>query len=123
MPHEPAFGAPDGVVMAKPISRLVVSCALFLQISAAGLCPGTGFAASPDGSRLADGCTSCHGIGGRAKGAIPALAGQDHADLLAKLTAFKAGKGDATIMNRIAHVYSNDELETLADYFSKVKTP
>ena len=56
---------------------------------------------------LADACTSCHGVGGHSQGAIPSIGGLDKDTLLAELRAFKAGQGDATIMNRIARGYTD----------------
>jgi cytochrome c553 len=88
---------------------------------AIGLFAGTGFAADTgEGTRLANACTSCHGLEGHSVGAAPALAGQAEADLLAKLKAFKDGTAEATIMNRIVRGYSDEELAALAAYFASV---
>ncbi len=88
---------------------------------AIGLLAAPGLAADAEqGRRLANSCTSCHGIEGRSVGATPSLAGQAEADLLAKLQAFKAGSVEATIMNRLARGYSDEELAALAAYFASV---
>lgn len=89
---------------------------------AIGLCAAPGLAADTgEGARLANACTSCHGLEGHSVGAAPALAGQAEADLLARLKAFKDGSADATIMNRIVRGYSDEELAALAAYFASVK--
>lgn len=72
------------------------------------------------GARLANACTSCHGLEGRSLGAVPTLAGQPLDDLIAKLKAFKEGTAEATIMNRLARGYSDEEIAALAAYFSAV---
>jgi len=87
-----------------------------------GLAAGPGFAADTgQGVRLANACTSCHGLEGNSVGAAPALAGQAEDDLLAKLRGFKDGTAEATIMNRIVRGYTDEELAALAAYFASVK--
>jgi cytochrome subunit of sulfide dehydrogenase len=96
------------------LSRWVQLGALLLAIV-----PGR-FAGAADlnAEGLADGCTSCHGVGGRSQGYIPSIAGVSKATLLQELKAFRAQTAQATIMNRIARAYTDSELEALADYFS-----
>jgi cytochrome c553 len=85
------------------------------------LLPDAAQAQQSDARGLADSCMSCHGMNGHSiGGAVPSIAGVDKATLLKALEAFKAGKGDATIMNRIARGYSEAELNALATYFSSV---
>lgn len=86
-----------------------------------GVLAGTGLAAdNGDGARLANACTSCHGLEGRSVGATPALAGQGEDELLAKLRAFKDGTAEGTIMPRLIRGYTDEELAALAAYFSSV---
>jgi len=90
------------------------------MVLTAGLSPV--FAADPPtGEQLSNGCTACHGIEGRGGSAIPALAGKPADDLVAQLHAFRDQKGDATIMNRIARGFTDDEIQALATYFSSIK--
>jgi len=94
----------------------------FLAGLVVGLLTGPGFAAdNAEGARLANACTSCHGLDGRSVGAAPVLAGQGEEDLLVKLKAFKDGTAYATIMNRLARGYTDEELAALAAYFASVK--
>jgi sulfide dehydrogenase cytochrome subunit len=80
-------------------------------------------AASPNGSRLADACTSCHGIDGHSSNHIPPIAGLARTTLVEQLKSFRAQTRDATIMNRIARGYDDAEIEALADYFSSAVRP
>lgn len=87
---------------------------------ALSLMAGNGLAADAAGARLSNACTSCHGVEGRSVGAAPSLAGQAEADLIAKFKAFRDGTAPATIMNRIARGYTDEEIAALAAYFSSV---
>jgi cytochrome c553 len=65
-------------------------------------------------------CASCHGTDGRTSNAVPALAGRSKADLLAILKEFKGGqRKTATIMHQYAVGYSDQQLERIAEYFSR----
>lgn len=99
----------------RMISRVLLAGLAIGLLAGPGLAAGTG-----EGARLANACTSCHGLEGRSVGATPVLAGQAEQDLLAKLEAFKQGTAEATIMNRLARGYTDDELAALAAYFSSV---
>lgn len=80
--------------------------------------------AIPAGARLAATCTGCHGTNGATIGnALPSLAGQSKASLLASLKAFKAGERLATVMTQLAKGYSDDQLDQLAAFFSAQKAP
>lgn len=65
-------------------------------------------------------CAACHGTNGRSEGQIPALAGKKKEDLLKKLKDAKAGEPKSlTVMHQHAKGYSDEQLERLAEYFSK----
>ena len=67
-------------------------------------------------------CFTCHGTDGRSVGGIPpSLVGQDRNYLLQTMKDFKAGKRPATIMHQQAKGYTDEELELMAMYFSRVK--
>lgn len=80
-----------------------------------------------DGSRMILACVNCHGIKG--KGLHPNIAmfpviGGQHSDYLRKqLVDFKVGHRTNSpngIMNTIAKYLTDDEIEALADYLSKI---
>lgn len=65
-------------------------------------------------------CASCHGTEGRSPGTVPSLAGRSKADLLLIMQEFKQGKRKtATIMHQYAVGYSDQQLERIADFFSR----
>lgn len=67
------------------------------------------------GERLAATCTGCHS--GQAT-ALPPLAGQPQAVLLASLAAFKSGSRPATIMTQLAKGYTDEQLALIAAWFA-----
>lgn len=64
-------------------------------------------------------CATCHGTQGHSQGGIPSLAGEDQAQLLQKMLAFKQGTLAATVMHQHTKGYSDAELARLAAYFSR----
>jgi sulfide dehydrogenase cytochrome subunit len=72
-------------------------------------------------SALALTCATCHGTDGKSPGSIPTIAGRPAKDLKDALVGFKAGTRPATVMNRLAKGYTDQEIDALADYFSKRK--
>lgn len=76
----------------------------------------------PAGARLAGACSNCHGTTGKTLGdALPSLAGQEKAVLLASLKEYKSGKRTATVMHQITKGYTDEQLEVLAAYFATQK--
>lgn len=69
---------------------------------------------------IAQGCAGCHGQNGAGQGASPAIAGTDRETFLRIWAEFRANERPATIMNRIARGYSDDEVAALADYFASL---
>ena len=74
---------------------------------------------------LAASCAACHGTQGNTVSAgsssdsIPALAGVQKAEMIAKLAAFKSGERSATVMQRHAKGLTSDEIAAVAQYFSE----
>jgi len=71
---------------------------------------------------LAANCANCHGTNGSAQGAMPSLAGQQKSYIVDQMTAFREGKRPATIMNQISKGYTDQQIELIADHFSR-QTP
>lgn len=74
-----------------------------------------------DAARLADGCTSCHGLAGEGGSAIPPISGMDREAFVTQMAGFRDQSIPATIMNRLARGYSDAEIAALADYFSTLE--
>lgn len=70
--------------------------------------------APPSGATLAATCTGCHGPAGHSAGAIPSIHGRTEADLLQAMLDFKNDRRPATMMNRHAKGFSDEELVALA---------
>jgi cytochrome c553 len=66
---------------------------------------------------LAGTCNTCHRAGDRGT-AIPALAGQEAADLIAALQAYRTGVRQDAIMHAVATSLSDSELSEVAAYFA-----
>jgi sulfide dehydrogenase cytochrome subunit len=84
--------------------------------------------ASPSAKMMADTCAGCHGTNGQSVGpASPNLAGISEGYFIDSMTQFQAlPKGadhaedarPATIMNRIAKGYTEEQIEAMAAYFA-----
>lgn len=66
-------------------------------------------------------CTACHGPGGKSQGPIPSLAGLPAEHIASAMKAFKSGERPATLMDRIAKGYTDEEIEAMAKYFAEIK--
>ncbi len=70
---------------------------------------------------IAQACAGCHGQYGAGQGATPPIAGTPKEDFLKVWAAFRANERPATIMNRIARGYTDEEVAALADYFASLR--
>ena len=82
------------------------------------------FAADYDpikGQMLSLSCASCHGTDGKSTTITPYLAGMGKTTLYKTLLDYKNGTKTGTMMQKHVKGFSDDELEQIAYYFSKVK--
>lgn len=70
---------------------------------------------------LASNCANCHGTLGNAQGAMPSLAGLQKTYIVEQMRAFRDGKRPATIMHQLAKGYTDQQVELVADFFSRQK--
>lgn len=70
---------------------------------------------------LAGNCSTCHGPQGEGYEVIPNIGGLDKEEIIKLLKGFKSGMETAAIMDRHAPGYTQQEIEQLADYFSKME--
>jgi len=73
------------------------------------------------GAVLASNCANCHGTVGNAQGAMPSLAGQPKTAIVEQMRAFRDGKRPATIMHQLSKGYTDQQIESIADFFSRQK--
>ena len=74
------------------------------------------------GEMLSLSCANCHGTDGKSSTTIPSIAGLDKNYMYQTLLDFKAGKREDTfMMQKHTKGFTDDELEQLSYYFSKVK--
>ena len=69
----------------------------------------------------ASSCTGCHPAKSGVATPVPRLNGRDAAQITAAMTEFRTGKRPATIMDRIAKGFSDDETKAIAAYFAALK--
>ena len=62
---------------------------------------------------LALSCASCHGTNGANPGLIPRIQGRSAEYIEKAMLQFKAGERPATVMNRIAKGYTDEEIRLL----------
>jgi sulfide dehydrogenase cytochrome subunit len=96
----------------------------FAVIAAGGLALGTSASAGmPDAATmLANTCLGCHGPGGSSTGpATPTIAGMQAESFGEAMKGYKEGARPATVMDRIAKGYTEDEIKAMGEYFSKQK--
>jgi sulfide dehydrogenase cytochrome subunit len=75
--------------------------------------------AEPTATMLANTCAGCHGTAGQSVGpASPNLAGMSASYFNDSMKGFKEGTRPATIMNRIATGYSEEQIESMGEYFA-----
>ena len=80
----------------------------------------TAQAASPPPPGAAS-CSGCHALHQAASPSIPGIYGRDADEVSGAMIAFRDGSRPATVMNRIAKGFSEDELRAIAAWLSEQK--
>jgi sulfide dehydrogenase cytochrome subunit len=81
---------------------------------------GTGLAVEiSQGAMLANSCAGCHGTNGKSPGAIPAINGKSASFIVQSFKDFQSGARPSTVMGRHANGYSDEEIQLIAEFFSK----
>jgi sulfide dehydrogenase cytochrome subunit len=95
--------------------------ALFALIGSVFMVGTTQVLAEPTATMMANTCAGCHGTEGQSAGpASPNLAGISSSYFKDSMEGFKEGTRPATIMNRIAKGYSEDQIESMGEYFASL---
>jgi sulfide dehydrogenase cytochrome subunit len=78
-------------------------------------------AASPEAPPGAAACSGCHPARAGVGTPVPRLVGRDPSALVAAMLEFRAGKRPATVMDRIAKGFSDDEIGAIAAWYGEQK--
>jgi sulfide dehydrogenase cytochrome subunit len=62
-------------------------------------------------------CSGCHPANPNIDTSVPRLSGQDPAAMVAAMQAFRSGARPATVMDRIAKGFSDDEIKSIAAWY------
>lgn len=95
----------------------------FYRFAGAILFAGAALTANPaladsNAEMLANTCAGCHGTDGSSHGPVtPTIASLSKEYFVSSMKDFKAGKRPATVMDRIAKGYSDQDIEAMAAYF------
>ena len=74
------------------------------------------------GKHLAQECTTCHRLDGSGNN-IPSIIGLRNDYFVSTMTFYKTGARDNAVMNSVAQMLNDEQLEALATYFAQVKPP
>jgi cytochrome subunit of sulfide dehydrogenase len=77
-------------------------------------------AASPPPPGAAS-CSGCHATGTTSASSVARLYGRDANEIMTAMTGFRDGSLPATVMNRIAKGFSDDELRAIAAWLAAQK--
>jgi cytochrome subunit of sulfide dehydrogenase len=62
-------------------------------------------------------CSGCHPANASADTPVPRLAGRDAGAIVTAMLAYRSGQRPATVMDRIAKGFSDDEIRAIAAWF------
>lgn len=62
-------------------------------------------------------CSGCHPVSADAHTPVSRLGGRNAADIVAAMQAFRSGQTPATVMDRIAKGFSDDEIKAIAAWY------
>jgi cytochrome c553 len=80
--------------------------------------PAASAADAPPGAAS---CSGCHPANRAVDTAVPRLAGRNPGDLVAAMQGFKSAQLPATVMDRIAKGFSDDEIKAIAAWYGAQK--
>lgn len=72
---------------------------------------------------LAASCANCHGTDGRTVdgSAIPSLVGMPKNYMVMQINAFKDGSRPATVMHQLSKGFTDQQIDSIANYFAATK--
>ena len=118
----------DSLKISGKGKREMLSKVLDLRVAASVCVVGVGIVLSPTSIAADEGektafkhhCVTCHGYDGKSNASrYPNLAGQNAPYLVSRLKYFRAEEEPGNQMNAQAVLLTDEEIDLLADYFSK----
>jgi cytochrome c553 len=97
----------------------VIGRALAAAIGITGIAAAVVASAEPPAGAAA--CSGCHPASPRVISPVPRLAGVDQAAIVRALLEFRSGQRAATVMDRIAKGFTDDEIQAIAAWFATQK--
>jgi sulfide dehydrogenase cytochrome subunit len=88
-----------------------------VAVSGLLLCAGMTPVPADEIPRGAASCSGCHAAEPNVDTPVPRLAGQDVGAMVAAMQAYRSGQRMATVMDRIAKGFSDDEIKAIAAWF------
>ena len=95
-----------------------IATATALVFTLMGHASAAGLADAPPGALS---CSGCHAPARTADATVPPLTDRNPADIVAAMQAFKSGQRPATVMDRIAKGFSEDEVKAIAAWYAAQK--
>jgi len=98
----------------------VIGRTLAAAIGMASIAAATGVAAAEPPAGAAS-CSGCHPASPRVTSPVPRLTGADQAAIIRALLEFRSGQRPATVMDRIAKGFTDEEIQALGAWFATQK--
>ena len=95
--------------------RSVVAAAIGL----ASIAAATVASAEPPAGAVS--CSGCHPASTRVTSPVPRLAGRDQAAIVKAMQDFRSGQRAATVMDRIAKGFTDEEVQAIAAWYATQK--
>lgn len=96
--------------------RMLVGLAATLLVAGAAAAQD-----GPSGQAMVQTCYVCHGPEGRSAEGMPALMRGQKELIVRQMVEFKTDRRPATIMNRVAKAYNDEQIAAIADYLAGLK--
>ena len=103
----------DGPVGKCPVIAAIISAAV--SLASCGVAAAGSIANAPPGALS---CSGCHASAASVETPVPRLVGLTAEAIVAALQAFRAGQKPATVMDRIAKGFTDDEIKAIAAWYA-----
>ena len=97
------------------------SMSKFVATAIAAVATAAAAVASAEPPAGAAACSGCHPASPRVISPVPRLAGVDQAAIVRALLEFRSGQRPATVMDRIAKGFTDDEIQAIATWLATQK--